>query len=901
MAETGNIFVRIGASIDDFEKNMRIVEQNIKNIENRFSGMKAVGDKLSSVGKSLTVGVTLPLAAAAGASLKAAGDFESMQNTFQAVSGATSAQMQKMSQLAKQLGNDITLPGTSATDAAAAMTELVKAGLSIDDTFKAVKATLQLSAAAQIDNAEAATIVGQALNSFGLSGDKAIMVADLLANSANASAGEITDMAYALQAGGSVAAMAGQSINDFTTAIALMANAGIVGSDAGTSLKSMLMSLMSPTDKAAKLMQELGIQIYDANGKMLPLPQLVEQFSSKLGGMTQEQRNAALATIFGSDAIRAANIVLMAGTDNWNKMSEAVNKAGGAQDVAASKMQGFNGALESFRSAVETLAITIGEKLLPILTPIIQKITEWVDRFSELSPITQNVIMAVAGFMAVLGPIVLLVGKFMTALVSIKAGLAAFGIGATAASSAAGAAAGGVSILGSAFSLLTGPIGIAIAAITAAIAIGVLLYKNWDQISAWLAQTWETIKQTAINVWNSIANFFVGLWDGMVSVTTSTWNSITNFLAGVWNGIVSTAQGIWNGFVSFITGLWNGMVTTATTIWTTLKTVVVAIVQGFVNAVVNFFVWLYNHNYYFQDLVDFIANAFRWLQKTATAIWNTISTTLTTIWNNIKATATTVWNAISNFFNTTWNTIKSVATTIWNSIASTLSGIWNKVKNTASSIWNSIKNTITSLFNSAKNSVTSIANSIWSGISNIWNKIVNTIKSIGSRIWNAIVEPFNIAKQKVLSIVSDAYNWGRNLIQNVVDGIKSMIGKVASAAKSVASTVARFLGFHSPAKEGPGSDADKWMPNLMNMLQEGIEKNIPRLQATLNTALEIPVVSSPALVTANGINIELPAMQTNTMPQIVIEQMVVRNDNDIERIAQRLWQLQKSRLRGQGR
>lgn len=805
MAEVGNIFVRIGASIDEFEKNMRQIEKQMESVQKRFEGTKAIGEKLADIGGKLTVGLTLPLAAVAGASVKAAADFESMGYTFQAVSGATADQMERMRQLAKELGNDITLPGTSATDAAAAMTELVKAGLSIDDTFKAVKATLQLSAAAQIGNAEAATIVGQALNSFGLSGDKAIMVADLLANSANASAGEITDMAYALQAGGSVAAMAGQSINDFTTAIALMANAGIVGSDAGTSLKSMFMSLMSPTDKAAKLMKKLGIQIYDANGKMLPLPQLIEQFSSKLSGMSQEQRNAALATIFGSDAIRAANIVLMAGTDNWNKMSEAVNKSGGAQDVAASKMQGFNGALESFRSAVETLAITIGEKLLPILTPIIQKITEWVDRFSALSPETQKVIMGIAGFLAVLGPVILIIGKFMSALVAIKSGLAMFGIGVSTASGAAGAATKSVGLLGSMFKFLTGPVGIAIAAIGAAIAIGVLLYKNWDQISAWLGQAWETIKQTAINVWNSIANFFAGLWSGITNGVQSAWNGIKNFFVGLWNGI--------------------------------------------------------------------------------------------------KTVATTVWTAISTFFNTIWNGIKTVATSVWNAIVGFLSSIWNGIKTTASTVWNTIKNTIASLFNSAKNTVVSIASGIWNSIRNTWNGIVSTISSIGSRIWNAIISPFNTAKNLVSNIIRDALNWGKNLIGNIVSGIKSMIGKVTSAVKSVASTISRFLGFHSPAEAGPGKYADEWMPNLMKMLQEGVEKNIPRLQATLNTALEIPVVSSPASVAAGGFgtNIELPAMQTNTMPQIVIEQMVVRNDNDIERIAQRLWQLQQSRLRGQGR
>lgn len=550
MAEVGNLQVRLSLKMDEFEQGMQNVAKQIEETEKRFSGFQKVGQRLTDVGKSMTMGITLPVGLAAGASIKAAADFESMGNTFKAVSGATNDQFRQMSELAKELGNDITLPGTSATDAAAAMTELVKAGLSIDDTFKAAKATLQLSAAAQIDNAEAATIVGQALNSFNLSGDQASTVADLLANSANASAGEITDMAYALQAGGSVASMAGQSIQDFTTAISLMANAGITGSDAGTSLKSMLMALMSPTDAAAKTMQQLGINIYDASGKMLPLPQIVEQFSTKLGGMTEQQRNAALATIFGSDAVRAANTVLMAGSDQWNQMSDAVNKAGGAQEVAGAKMQGTNGAIEALKSTLETLAITIGENLLPAITPLIQKLTDLVNWFGNLPPGVQQTIIAIAGIAAAIGPVILVAGKLMTAFASLS---------------------GLMPILSAAFGLLTGPIGIVVAAIAAAIAIGVLLYKNWDEISAWLGKVWNGIKDVATTVWNGIKDFFVGLWNGIKDVATTIWegiktavmtpiNKAKELLTNVWNGISTTLGNVWNGIKDTADRVWNSMV-----------------------------------------------------------------------------------------------------------------------------------------------------------------------------------------------------------------------------------------------------------------------------------------------------------------------------------------------------
>lgn len=594
MAEVGNLQVRLSLKMDEFTKGIQDVAKQMDETEKKFSGFQKVGQKLTDVGKSMTLGITLPVGLAAGASIKAAADFETMGNTFKAVSGASSEQFQQMSELAKQLGNDITLPGTSATDAAAAMTELVKAGLSVDDTFKAAKATLQLSAAAQIGNAEAATIVGQALNAFGLSGDKAIQVADLLANSANASAGEITDMAYALQAGASVANMAGQNIGDFTTAISLMANAGVTGSDAGTSLKSMFMSLISPTDKAAGIMKQYGIEVYDANGKLKPLPELVKIFSGKLGGLSDEQRNAALATIFGSDAIRAANIVLVDGADKWDGMSQAVNKAGGAQEVAGAKMQGTNGAIESLKSTLETLAITIGENLLPAVTPLIAKLTDLVNWFGSLPLGIQQTIIAIAGIAAAIGPVILVAGQFMDAYTKIKEFMP---------------------ILSIAFKALTGPVGIVIAAIAGAIAIGVLLYKNWDEIKEFLAKTWDKIRQTCEDVWNGITGFLGDLWEGIKTTAGNIWEGIKTAVMTPINVLAGLLSGAWESIKTTAGNLWEGTKTTAGNIWNNIKSTIMQPIE---------------------TLKGLLSGAWDNIKKTASDAWNGLIGTAKGIFNKVK-------------------------------------------------------------------------------------------------------------------------------------------------------------------------------------------------------------------------------------------------------------------------
>lgn len=273
-----------------------------------------LGGKLRSAAGPLgTVAKGLGLAVAAGTAVAAVGlkkaidigiEYQSSLNELQAVSHATGEQMALVGDTAKRLGADMDLPATSAADAAAAMTELAKGGLSVDQAMTAAKGTLQLAAAAQVDAASAAEIQSQALNAFGLSADQAGHVADVLANSANAASGEITDFAQAMQQVGAVAHQFGLSIDETSTALSLFANAGIKGSDAGTLLKSALLALANPSKPAQKAIEQLGLKVYDAQGKFVGLKSLFEQLHTASEKMTDAQYQQATATVFGSDAVR---------------------------------------------------------------------------------------------------------------------------------------------------------------------------------------------------------------------------------------------------------------------------------------------------------------------------------------------------------------------------------------------------------------------------------------------------------------------------------------------------------------------------------------------------------------------------------------------------------------------
>lgn len=380
---------------------------------NLHGGLGALGVAMGSLAAGGIAMLGRAVAGLGKAGLDVAMDYQSSLNMFQAVSGATAAQLQQAGDLAKQLGGDMTLPATSAGDAARAMTELAKAGLSVNDALAAAKGTLQLSAAGVDDEARAAEIAANALNSFGLAGSKATMVADLFAAAANKSSVEVTDIAESFQMASAVfSAFQGpvvgseKAMKDLTTAIAILGNVGIKGSDAGTSLKQMLLQLTGPSQKAKAEMQglfyaamgasggmesldailegkasdrdkalaalakanpalsKMGDIAYDASGKMRPLTDIIRLTTLATKGMTDEQRNQALTTIFGADATRAIIGLMRAGPDAFNAMETAISQQGAASDLAAARMKGLAGAWEGFKSTLETTALAVMEPLL---------------------------------------------------------------------------------------------------------------------------------------------------------------------------------------------------------------------------------------------------------------------------------------------------------------------------------------------------------------------------------------------------------------------------------------------------------------------------------------------------------------------------------------------------------
>jgi TP901 family phage tail tape measure protein len=430
--------------------------------QDQSAKVNKAGNQLAGAGAVIAGGLAL--------AVKSAANFETRLSAVQAVSGASASEMQQLRDKSLQLGKDTQF---SASESAAAIEELVKAGVSVADVMNgAADATVALAAAGGVSMPEAAAISSNAMNQFNLAAKDLPRVADLIAGAANASAIDVKEFGYSLSQVGAVANLAGATFDDTATAIALMGNAGIKGSDAGTSLKTMLQNLQPQTKKQITLFKELGLTakdgsnaFYDQQGNLKSLSSISGTLQKSLKGMTAQQKQATLETLFGSDAIRGAAILANNGSKGFDKMSASMSKVKAA-DVAKTRMDNLQGSIEQLKGSLETLMIQVGTPLLKFLRSIVDGVTGLINKALDVPGPIREVIGV---FAAVLSGGLLLVGMFLKA----KAAFTAFRAGAM---------------------LITGPIGLIVLAIAALVAAFIYFYKNNAGFKEFVDKTAAAIK-----------------------------------------------------------------------------------------------------------------------------------------------------------------------------------------------------------------------------------------------------------------------------------------------------------------------------------------------------------------------------------------------------------------------
>jgi TP901 family phage tail tape measure protein len=575
---------------------------------------------LRNVGTTMSLALSAPLAGLAAAGLVATAGFETSMNQLQVIAGATEAQMQSMQDAALELGAATSF---SSGEAAEGMLELAKAGLSTDQVLASIGGTLDLAAAGGLSVAQAAEISANALNTFGLNASEAGRVADMLAAAANSSSVEVTDMAMGMQMAGAVFAANQVPIEDLSTAIALLGNNGIKGSDAGTSLKTMLMRLTAPTDEAAAVMRRLGIQVYNADGSMRGFEDIVGQLESSTSGLTDEQRNLALTTMFGADAIRAANVLIAEGADSYAEMKGQVMAAGAAGEVADSKLKGLAGAIEYAKGSVESALITAFLPFTDMLGGMIRQVADAVSAFAAMPEPLRNAALAFTAVLAAAGPVMV-----------------------------------AISTIGAVLGALAAPVGLvalAVAALAAAWAGNFLGLRDataaaWSAVLPYLQQAYGWVMAQLPVALGVLQGAWSTVWSEIQAVTAAAWSAVLPVLASVrgWlqRSIPAAVAGLSTGWAA----AWKWMSSTLSTALAEMGTAI-ATIGSYLTATVEtgddrsafgyirkLPEWLQGPTLALGEFVAAFSNGMTTLRTAWVVAWNRMSGSMSAAWGRIRRT-----------------------------------------------------------------------------------------------------------------------------------------------------------------------------------------------------------------------------------------------------------------------
>ena len=343
-----------------------------------------LGKNRDDVDRLATSGLIMGGLMAAGAAMavKKYADFDAQMSAVKSTGDEARASFGALRDAAVRMGADTVF---SATEAAAGIENLLKAGVSARDVLGGgLKGALDLAAAGQLSVAAAAEVAATAMVQFNLSGKDVPHIADLLAAGAGKAQGEVSDLAAALGQSGLVASQFGLSVEETVGSLAAFAAAGLTGSDAGTSMKTALLKLANPSQEAATLMGDLGIAAYDAGGNFVGMAGMAGQLQAALKDKTQAERDSALATIFGSDAIRIANVLYKEGADGITEWTTQVNDAGYAGMVAATRLDNLRGDVEKLSGSIDTVMIQSGSGLNDFFRGMVQGAERAVDALGKV-------------------------------------------------------------------------------------------------------------------------------------------------------------------------------------------------------------------------------------------------------------------------------------------------------------------------------------------------------------------------------------------------------------------------------------------------------------------------------------------------------------------------------------
>ncbi len=791
----------LGKQADASGDSLNLLKEQVDDSADSFERLTQTGENLKNVGATIEgVGQTLMPVSKTVANfgveaIKTAADFDSAMSKVAAVSGATGEELEQLRNKAREMGKETKF---SASEAAEAMNYMAMAGWKTEDMLNGIAGVMNLAAASGEDLATTSDILTDTMTAFHIEVDETTNgvanvthAADVMAAAMSNANTDVGLMGEGFKYCAPVAGALSFSIEDTAEAIGLMSDSSVKGEMSGTAMRKVMTVLAGDVKLAGQEIGNLTIRTKDSNGKMRELGQILKECRYAFSQLSDAEKSANAKALVGQNAMSGFLALMTAAPEKIDQLRSAIDNCdGSAENMTAIMQDNLNGQLTTLKSKISELAIAFGEILMPAIREAVKIVGNFIDWLNSLSPVMKTIVAVIGVIVAALGPALMIAGKIIwsigqvmtiipglvTAFASVKTALTVVTTAVKAFSAA----------------LIANPIVLVIAAVAALVAVFIYLWNTCDEFRQFWIDLWESIKAAAQAIWGGIKDFFSSVWNGIKSTAQAIWGGIKDFFVSTWENIKSAAQAIWGGIKDFFSSVWNGIKSTAQAVWGGIK--------------------------------DFLVSTWNGIKSTAQTVWGGIKDFFVSTWNGIKSKAETIWGGVQDFFASTWENVKTATGTAWNGIKDFSTSTWGSIKAGVSSIAQGLGSSVAGHIRNLKGKIVGIWNEIRQSTSAAWNNVVAGVQAALGNLGPSVREGFQEAIEFITTLPAKAIGWGKDFVMGLIDGIRQKINAILEPIRDIADKIREFLHFSRPDK-GPLRDYEKWMPDFMHGLAQGIKDN----------------------------------------------------------------------------